>query len=412
MGRIEHMFVSSASGSSGVDRSGWSDAALCAEVAELAAGVERAQAELVRAVGVWQARAAWTEDGSLSGPAWLAANTQMTRPTAARLCATARLVHGHEQTAKALDVGDVSVAHLEVLAAVVRRREELYPEHEDALLNAANTLSPDDLVEVARRWRSLADDQLAALDAATSHANRYLHVSKTFGGGRIDGFLDPTAIATLISALDALSPPDPADSLEAPRSLSVRYADALVMLAEQWLDDPERAGRAGVDLNLVIDLETLLGNVGVDACDARCDLTNYGPIGRAIARRLACDAKVARVVMQGKSRVLDLGRSTPVVSAALRKAVKLRDQHCQHRKCRVPAKWCDVHHIVHWIDGGETNEDNLILLCRRHHVDCHEGGWQLTRQPDGTITSHWDHPQRHHTSQRRRRERSGQPNLT
>ena len=178
------MFVSKASG---VDRSGWSDAALCAEVAELAAVAERANADLVRAVGVWQARAAWTEDGSLSGPAWLAANTPMTRPAAARLCATARLVHGHEQTAKALDVGDVTVAHVEVLAAVVRRREELYPEHEDTLLNAAGALSPDDLVTVARRWRSLADDQLAALDAASSHANRYLHVSPTLGAARSTG---------------------------------------------------------------------------------------------------------------------------------------------------------------------------------------------------------------------------------
>jgi HNH endonuclease len=136
---------------------------------------------------------------------------------------------------------------------------------------------------------------------------------------------------------------------------------------------------------------------------------NYGPVGRAIAQRLACDAKVARIVMNGKTRVLELGRSTPIVSAAFRKAVKLRDRHCQHRKCRVPAKWCDVHHIVHWLDGGETNEDNLILLCRRHHIACHEGGWQLTRHPDGTITSRCEHPQRHHTRRRRRREQSGQP---
>ena len=377
------MFVSKASG---VDRSGWSRSRPVCGGRRVGGGG-----------GTGERRS-----GSLSGPAWLAANTPMTRPAAACLCATARLVHGHEQTAKALDVGDISVAHVEVLAAAVRRREELYPEHEDTLLNAAGALSPDDLVTVARRWRSLADDQLAALDAASSHANRYLHVSPTLGGGKIDGFLDPTATATLITALDALSPPDPTDSLD-PRSLSVRHADALVMLAEQWLGDPERAGRVGVTLDVVIDLETLLGNINVDACDVRCDLTNYGPVGRAIAQRLACDAKVARIVMNGKTRVLELGRSTPIVSAAFRKAVKLRDQHCQHRKCRVPAKWCDVHHIVHWLDGGETNEDNLILLCRRHHIACHEGGWQPTRARDGTITSRCEHPQRHHTRRRRRR---------
>jgi Domain of unknown function (DUF222)/HNH endonuclease len=385
------------------DRSSWSDAALCAEVVERAAAVERANAELLQAIGPWRARGAWAEDGSLSAAAWLTANTAMTRASAVKLCATGRLVHDHEQTAKALEVGDVAVAHLEVLAGAVRRREELYSEHEDTLLTAAGALSPNDLVTVARRWRSLADDQLAAMDASSGHEHRYLHVSPTLGGGRIDGFLDPVATATLIAALDAHSAPDAAGSLEAPRPLSVRRADALELIAQQSLGDPSRAGRADATLNVVIDLETLLGGASTDICDARCDLEHYGPTGRAIAERLACDAKVARIVMQGRSRVLDLGRSTRVVSPALRKAVMLRDEHCWHGKCRVPAKWCDVHHIVHWLDGGETNEDNLILLCRRHHVACHEGGWQLTRQPDGTVSGHWAHPRRHHRRRRRRR---------
>jgi len=398
MDSIEHMFATSA------DRSQWSDAALCSEVVDLVGVVERAQAELVAAVGVWQARQAWSVDGSWSGPAWLAANTPMTRPAASRLCATARLVQAHEQTAKALDVGDVTVAHVEVLAGAVRRRESLYPEHEDTLLNAASLLTPDDLVGVARQWRSLADDQLAALDAAAAHDQRYLHVSPTFAGGRIDGFLDPTATATLIDALDALVPPDPAGT-DDPRSLPVRRADALVMLAEQCLDEPERGARAPVGLNLVVDFDTLFGKASLDACGARCELDNFGPVGRAVAERLACDATVARVVMAGKSRVLELGRSTRVVSPALRKAVVLRDRHCQRQGCRVPAKWCDVHHIVHWLDGGETNLDNLVLLCRRHHVDHHEGGWTITRQPNGEITTELTSPRRR-TRRRRRRSQS------
>ena len=375
------------------DRSGWSDAALCADVVELAGAVERAQAELVAAVGQWQARAAWTEDGAHSGLAWLVANTPMTRAAASRLCATARLVHGHEQTAKALDVGDVTVAHVEVLATAARRREGLYPEYEDTLLDAARTMNPDDLVMVARRWRELADDQLAALDAATAFENRYLHVSPTTGGARIDGFLDPVGAATVIDALDALSPPDPVSG-PAPRSLSARYADAFVMMAEASLDAEERDGRAQPHIGLVWDAQTLFDRASVDVSTARCDLEGYGPIGRAVAERMACDAKVARIVMAGKSRVLDLGRSTRVVSPALRTAVTVRDRHCQGRGCRTPAKWCDVHHVVHWLDGGETKEENLILLCRRCHVQHHEGGWRISREPDGTVTSERVHRQR------------------
>jgi hypothetical protein len=382
---IEHMFAQSTASTGRPEFARWSDAALCREVREQTVALERAQAELTRLTGVWLDRQAWRSENGLSATGWLAHNTPMTRASAARLCATARLVHRHEQTAKALDVGDLTNAHVEVLAAASRRREALYAEHEQTLLGVAATLTPDDLVAAARTWRELADDELAASDAAAAHDARSLHVSPTLGGGRIDGFLDPDATATLVRALDALVAPDPARTPD-PRPKAVRNADALVMLAEAWLAAPEQAGRVDIDLNVVVDVG-FLGRFGLDACEGRSELRDYGPIGRATMERLTCDARVARIVMAGKSRVLDLGRSTSVISPALRKAVKVRDRHCQHPGCRVPAKWCDVHHIVHWTNGGRTDLDNLVLLCRRHHVQHHEGAWQISRAPDGTISA-------------------------
>ena len=44
-----------------------------------------------------------------------------------------------------------------------------------------------------------------------------------------------------------------------------------------------------------------------------------------------------------------------------------------------------THHIQHWIDHGETNEDNLVLLCRRHHQVIHREGWTLSLEPDATV---------------------------
>jgi len=40
---------------------------------------------------------------------------------------------------------------------------------------------------------------------------------------------------------------------------------------------------------------------------------------------------------------------------------------------------------VHWIHGGSTDLDNLILLCHRHHWMAHEGGWQIVRSDDGRM---------------------------
>ena len=50
--------------------------------------------------------------------------------------------------------------------------------------------------------------------------------------------------------------------------------------------------------------------------------------------------------------------------------------------CDAPAHWCDVHHVVHWADGGETSLGNSALLCERHHTKVHHG-FRVERQADG-----------------------------
>ena len=48
------------------------------------------------------------------------------------------------------------------------------------------------------------------------------------------------------------------------------------------------------------------------------------------------------------------GEARRSIPPALRRALDLRDQHCTHPGCDVPARWCDAHHIVHWADGGKN----------------------------------------------------------
>jgi predicted restriction endonuclease len=101
-----------------------------------------------------------------------------------------------------------------------------------------------------------------------------------------------------------------------------------------------------------------------------------------------------RVVLYGRSEPLDVGRRSPVVSAAIRRAVIVRDRHCRFPGCVRARAWCDAHHVVHWADGGRTALQNLVLLCRRHHGMVHRsGGFGLEllegrpvfRRPDGSI---------------------------
>jgi hypothetical protein len=117
------------------------------------------------------------------------------------------------------------------------------------------------------------------------------------------------------------------------------------------------------------------------------DLERVGPIARATACRLTCDSTITRVVLAGRSEILDLGRSTRLVTERLRHGLVIRDRGCCFPGCDRPPEWCDAHHVKHWAEGGQTSPENLVLLCRRHHVLCHEGGWHLARGPDGTVTA-------------------------
>ena len=113
--------------------------------------------------------------------------------------------------------------------------------------------------------------------------------------------------------------------------------------------------------------------------------------------RLAIDlvsgpAGVAAILRQGllsqpyntPSLPLDIGYSDSI-PWHIRRAVLLRDRKCAWPKCGRPAVYCDVHHLRHKQDGGETTLDNLVLVCQFHHDVCiHRRGWQLTLHPDGT----------------------------
>ena len=82
--------------------------------------------------------------------------------------------------------------------------------------------------------------------------------------------------------------------------------------------------------------------------------------------------------------------------AHIRKAVELRDKKCVFAGCEAPRWFCDVHHIIEWMNGGKTSLGNSALLCERHHTKVHHGyrverddtappgqRWR-TYRPDGT----------------------------
>jgi len=121
-----------------------------------------------------------------------------------------------------------------------------------------------------------------------------------------------------------------------------------------------------------------------------CELEHTGPVSMETARMLLRDCSVARVVLDGRSEPLDVGRRTKVVSASMRRAVVLRDRHCRFPACDRPPSWSDAHHVVHWTKGGPTALNNLILLCRRHHRLIHHNKFRVEMVDGGPVLSRAD----------------------
>ena len=110
-------------------------------------------------------------------------------------------------------------------------------------------------------------------------------------------------------------------------------------------------------------------------------LDRVGSVCGETARMLACDASITRVLTRGPSQIVDVGRATRVVSATQRRALAVRDRGCIG--CRAPAGWCEAHHITFWGEGGETNLDNLALVCHGCHREIHLCGRRPIRGLDG-----------------------------
>ena len=135
-----------------------------------------------------------------------------------------------------------------------------------------------------------------------------------------------------------------------------------------WADFDDRGKRVVPVLRVSTSLDALRSGLH------RAGVTDSGEnLSAATLRRLACDAEIIPTVLNGKGRVIDVGRRTRRVSEALRCVLIARDGGCVWPGCDAPPSRCDAHHVKHWADGGPTNADNLALLCHRHHILLHEG---------------------------------------
>jgi hypothetical protein len=133
-------------------------------------------------------------------------------------------------------------------------------------------------------------------------------------------------------------------------------------------------------VHVLMPFTTLLG---LD--EQACELAGHGPIPAELAREIAADATLKRLVHDPLSgALLDHGRTTYRPLAALADYVRARDVHCRGPICGRRALDAELDHVIPY-PKGLTSAQNLMSGCGHDHHAKHAPGWQVRAHPDGRI---------------------------
>lgn len=317
------------------------------------------------------------EAGYLSLAAFVRDRAGVSATEASRRVGEARGLRRHPQIREAYAAAELDRPRVAMLLAASAVSDEFFARDERMLVDTVSGLPMKDAYRAIDYWKQAADERAAEGDAGHLFERRSLHVSETLSGMTyMDAGWDPEGGQIVITALRSVTDSQQLDS-DDDRRPEQRRADAMTEICGFYLQHMETPFTGGTrpQVLTIVNLEALTRQGG-----AICEFDDGPVITPETARRIACDASVSRVITRGESEVLDVGRSTRTIPAATRKALIVRDRHCRFAGCDRPHRWCDAHHLEHWADGGLTNLDNLVLLCRRHHRAVHEGGVDLPRR--------------------------------
>ncbi|MEU2348675.1 DUF222 domain-containing protein [Modestobacter sp. NPDC049651] len=352
-------------------------------------------AELTRTVRHAETTQAPERDGLKSMRSWLVGHQRMSANDASKLTRAGRTLPSFPLVAAGFAEGSISAAQVDVIADAVGPKEIAaaaaqgidLSAFDEAWARVARESSHEALKVAVQAFEAALDPDGPEPDPTEVRSLRIVKHADGSTTGRWD--LDAVASEKVQAALESQVQADRPKGDT--RTRVQQQADALVQIADNQLAGGQLPVLRGEKPHVVVQvaLEDLID----PSTGAQTTTMGFGAqISAARARWLACDAVVSRVVMGPDGTPLDYGRKHRIVPAGLRRAVVARDKTCVFAGCGAPHWWADVHHLVHWINGGETGLENSALLCERHHTKVHHGftverdpgGRWRTYRPDGT----------------------------
>ncbi|AKL73811.1 protein of unknown function DUF222/HNH endonuclease [Actinobacteria bacterium IMCC26256] len=345
------------------------------------------------AVGQVERTNSWKGEGAKSISEWLSIETDCPQYEAQSVVILANQLQHLPVTQAALRSGSLSNAQ----AVEVARGAIVSPNSETQLLNLARHATVRDLRDAAGRVVAAATDE--AERHRQIHKSRFLKSwTDPDGAFIVKGRMTVANGALVMAALKPIQDEifRAARKSGSHESTEAYAADALMALCEkanakQSSESGGKATRPNVVMNIRIDIDAL--KRGHTEHGEICEIAGVGPIPVATATEYLGEAFLKLLVLDGTDikTIAHMGRAIP---AKVRTGVEERD-----RVCRVPT--CDmtlgleIDHIVPFAEGGATYFENLVRLCRRHHLQKTHDGYRLVEtkveslEIDGASETRW-----------------------
>ncbi|CAB4963296.1 unannotated protein [freshwater metagenome] len=363
------------------------DAAGARELVGLADEVRRS-GDALRTVAVGQVERTngWRGQGAKSISEWLSIETDCAHYEAQSVVVLAGQLQHLPVTQAALRSGELSGTQ----AIEVARGAIVAPNTETQLLNLATYATVRDLRDATNRVVA------AATDEAERH--RQVHKSRSLkwwvgedGACNLKGRMT-VANGALVKA--ALAPFEDSIFKQARKSgdherPEAYAADALMALCERasasdsgMSSSATKSSRSNVVMNIRVDIDAL--KRGHTEHGEICEIAGVGPIPVATATEYLGEAFLKLLVIDGVDikTVAHMGRAIP---APLRTALEERDRVCQVPTCDMTIG-LEIDHIKPFAEGGPASLENLVRLCKRHHLQKTHDGYRLEKLAGRPLT--------------------------
>ena len=367
--------------------------ALGDEIALLAGRLNVANQRLLSCVRRFDESGEWHQQGALSCAHWLTWRIGLAPVAAREKVRVARALGNLPRIDEAFASGRLSYSQVRAVTRIAA------PTNEMMILDLALVATGAQLERICRGYRTATEGEK---DAAQDRRVR----ARPLGSGlvKLEAVLSADEADLVVKALDRvreqLTPPRtglkveegakrgpnqrvPADA--APRPAA---ADALVHMASLVLAGAPPAAESVEVTPALPDRCQVVIHVDRDLSapesGLRASLEDGSPVSAETLRRVCCDGGLVTAAVDDQGAVLDVGRKTRAIPTAIRRALSIRDQGCRFPGCS-NQRFLHGHHVRHWLHGGRTALDNLVLLCSFHHRQIHEGGYRLRLNADGGI---------------------------